>query len=138
MMGVLLELLEQAGDDAASGGPGEANLVVDDDGGVDGGADQGVADDVKVGLIGGGGVAHGDPHVHKAGEVSLQALDDLREGLQVLDLDLLLLLADGEVLQLAAKDMKTDIADLFSTFREIDISKIGASDDEEMEESPRE
>merc|ERR1712183_900763 len=43
-----------------------------------------------------------------------------------------------DIINKAAKDMKTDIADLFKTFREIDISKIGASDDEEMEESPRE
>merc|ERR1712203_572382 len=43
-----------------------------------------------------------------------------------------------DIINKAAKDMKTDIADLFSTFREIDISKIGASDDEKSEESPRE
>merc|ERR1712001_320927 len=43
-----------------------------------------------------------------------------------------------DIINKAAKDMKTDITDLFKTFREIDISKIGVSDDEEMEESPRE
>merc|ERR1712020_322866 len=100
--GVDLELLEQARNDAAGGGPGESDLVVDDDGGVDGGADQGVADDVEVSLVGSSRVADGDPHVHKAGEVGLQAFNGLGEGLQVLDLNLLLLLADGEVLQLAS------------------------------------
>merc|ERR1711936_287906 len=55
--GVDLELLEQTGDDAAGGGPGESDLVVDDDGGVDGGADQGVADDVEVSLVGSSRVA---------------------------------------------------------------------------------
>merc|ERR1711990_183407 len=43
-----------------------------------------------------------------------------------------------DIINNAAKDMKSDIADLFKTFREIDISKIGASDDKEGEESPRE
>merc|ERR1711874_237282 len=43
-----------------------------------------------------------------------------------------------DIVNKAAKDMKTDIADLFKTFREIDISKIGVSDDEESEDSPRE
>jgi len=36
--GVDLELLEEAGDASAGGGPGEPDLVVDDDGGVDVGA----------------------------------------------------------------------------------------------------
>merc|ERR1739842_76219 len=43
-----------------------------------------------------------------------------------------------DIINKAAKDMKTDISDLFTTFREIDISKIGVSDNEEVEESPRE
>merc|ERR1711881_521402 len=43
-----------------------------------------------------------------------------------------------DIINKAAKDMKTDISDLFKTFREIDISKIGVSDNEEVEESPRE
>merc|ERR1711981_191370 len=43
-----------------------------------------------------------------------------------------------DIVNKAAKDMKTDISDLFKTFREIDISKIGSSDDEESEDSPRE
>merc|ERR1712066_602361 len=43
-----------------------------------------------------------------------------------------------DIVSKAAKDMKTDISDLFKTFREIDISKIGSSDDEESEDSPRE
>merc|ERR1712001_486769 len=47
-----------------------------------------------------------------------------------------------EIVNKAAKDMKTEVADLFKTFREIDISKIGTSDDDDDdddgEESPRE
>merc|ERR1712001_797605 len=43
-----------------------------------------------------------------------------------------------DIINKAAKDMKADIADLFQTFREIDISKIGASDNNEGSESPRE
>ena len=45
------------------------NLVADDDWAVDGGADEGLDEDVEVGLSGGGGVADGDPHVVQAGEV---------------------------------------------------------------------
>merc|ERR1712061_233113 len=47
------------------------------------------------------GVADWDSHVNEAREVSLQAFDHFGEGLQVLDLNLLLLLGDGEGLQLA-------------------------------------
>merc|ERR1711863_51709 len=43
-----------------------------------------------------------------------------------------------DIINKAAKDMKSDIADLFTPFREIDIRQIGASDDKEGEESPRE
>ena len=91
-----LELLEDAGSNAASGGPREShltirtklphlskletespkfdnyenvNLVADDDWAVDGGADEGLDEDVKVGLSRGGRVADGDPHVVQAGEV---------------------------------------------------------------------
>merc|ERR1711992_8940 len=41
-----------------------------------------------------------------------------------------------EILNKGAKDMKTDISELFKTFREIDIKKIGAK--EESEGVPRE
>ena len=67
-------------------------LVTDDDGGVDGAAHQGLADDVEVGLGGSGGVTHGDPHVHQTRELLLEALDGLRETLELLDLYLGLLL----------------------------------------------
>jgi len=49
-----------------------------------------------------------------------------------------LIIPATDIINKAAKDMKTDISDLFKTFREIDISKIGVSDDEESEDSPRE
>merc|ERR1719507_979341 len=64
-----LELLEETGSNAASGGPGQANLVVEDDRGVDGAAHHGGGDGVKVNLVGGGGVANGHPDVHQAGEL---------------------------------------------------------------------
>merc|ERR1719293_221903 len=97
-----LELLEEAGNHAASGGPGEADLVGHDDGGVDGGADQGVADDVGVGLQGRGRVAHRNTPMNQAGEIFLCLQHSFGEGCQLLDLDLLLFLADGDILQLAA------------------------------------
>merc|ERR1719228_759568 len=97
-----LELLEEAGNHAASGGPGEADLVSHDDGGVDGGADQGVADDVEVCLQGRGRVAHRNTPVNQAGEIFLCLQHSFGEGGQLLDLDLLLFLADGDILQLAA------------------------------------
>merc|ERR1712203_902248 len=42
-----------------------------------------------------------------------------------------------DIINKAAKDMKTDISDLFKTFREIDIRQIGVSEND-SEESPRE
>merc|ERR1719480_56712 len=83
-----LELLEEAGSDTASGGAGETNLVIDNDGGVDGGADQGLADDVKVSLQGGGGVADRNSPVDQSRELLLQALNDLAQALELLDLNL--------------------------------------------------
>ena len=91
-----LELLEDAGSNAASGRTRESHLtirsivthlpkletespkidnyehvdlVADDDRAVDGGADEGLDEDVEVGLSRGGGVADGDPHVVQTGEV---------------------------------------------------------------------
>merc|ERR1719150_1744252 len=42
------------------------------------------------------------------------------------------------ILNKGAKDMKTEISDLFKTFREIDISKLSDGDNEESEGVPRE
>merc|ERR1719397_2037258 len=98
--GVDLELFEEAGDDAGSGGPGEADLVVDDDGGVDASSYEVLADCVKVGDAGGSGVAYWNTEVDEAREGLLQALDHILQGLQVLDLHFVLLLADVNILQL--------------------------------------
>merc|ERR1711997_287975 len=95
-----LELLVEAGGDAAGGGPGEADLVVDDDGGVDGGAHQGADHDVEVSLQGGPRVANGDSPVDEAGVLLLQSLDGGAEGLDALHLDLRGVLVDVNVLQL--------------------------------------
>merc|ERR1719228_2034972 len=100
--GIDLELLEEAGNGAAGGGPRESNLVGYNDWGVDGGADQGVADDVEVCLQRGGRVTDRNTPVNEAGKVSLGTLHGFREGLQLLNLDLLLLLGDGDILELAA------------------------------------
>ena len=48
------------------------NLVADDDRAVDGGADEGLHEDVKVGLGRGGRVADWDPHVVKTRKVLLR------------------------------------------------------------------
>merc|ERR1719228_2365602 len=98
--GVDLELFEQAGDDTSSGGPGEADLVVDDDGGVDTSSDEVFADCVKVGNAGGSGVANWNPEVDKTWERLLQSLDHSLQGLQILNLYYVLLLADVDILQL--------------------------------------
>ena len=47
----------------------EINLVADDDRAVDGGANEGLDEDVKVGLGWGGRVAHWDSHVVQTREV---------------------------------------------------------------------
>merc|ERR1719411_1215567 len=96
-----LELLVEAGSDAAGGGPGEADLVVDDDGGVDGGAHQGADHDVEVSLQGSSRVADGNSPVNQAGVFLLQSLDGGAEGLDALHLDLLGVLADVHILELS-------------------------------------
>merc|ERR1712045_666704 len=98
--GVDLELFEQAGDDTGSGCPGEPNLVVDDDGGVDAGSNKVFADCVKVGNAGGSGVANWNSEVDKTWEGLLQSLDHILQGLQILNLYFVLLLADVNILQL--------------------------------------
>merc|ERR1719348_2211953 len=70
--------------------------------GVDGGAGESLDDDVEVGLEGSGGITHRDPPVDKAGELLLQALDDLAQTFQLLDLDLTGLLVDVDHLQFAS------------------------------------
>merc|ERR550534_154961 len=75
-------------------------MVSHNDWGVDGGADQGVADDVKVRLKRGGRVADRDTPVNQAREISLSSLHCFGESLQLLNLNLFLLLGDGDILQL--------------------------------------
>merc|ERR1711962_547021 len=70
--GIDLELLEQTGDDTASGSSGKSDLVVDDDGSVDRTSDQSLTNGVKISLARGGGVPFGDPHVNKARIFPLQ------------------------------------------------------------------
>merc|ERR1719352_815307 len=112
MMGVLmeLELLEEAGGDAAGGGPGKPDLVVEDDGGVDGAAHHGGRDSVEVNLVGGGRVADGHPDVHESGELLEQDGDRLLEGDDGLHLDLLLLLVDVEHLDLVVVGLHLALA----------------------------
>merc|ERR1719411_1649939 len=80
-----LELLVEAGGDAASGGSGEADLVVDDDGGVDGGADQGADHDVKISLQRSARVADWNSPVNQTGIFILQPLNGGAESLDALN-----------------------------------------------------
>ena len=75
-------------------------LVIEDDGGVDGGSHQGVAQGVKVLLEGRGGVTDGYPHMDEARELLLEALDDIVKSDNGLDLHLILLLVDINILEL--------------------------------------
>ena len=77
-------------------------LTVDNDWCVDVGSQQSVAECVEVWLEGSGGVAHGDAVVGEAGESGLQALNDLAQGDELLDLNFALLLVDVDNLDLAA------------------------------------
>merc|ERR1719411_1750205 len=107
-----LELLVEAGGDAAGGGPGKTDLVVDDDGGVDGGSHQGADHDVEVSLQGSSGVADGNSPVNQAGVLLLQALDGGAEGLDALHLDLLGVLVDVNILELSTVGLGTLLAGL--------------------------
>merc|ERR1711990_603582 len=107
-----LELLVEASGDAAGGGPGETDLVVDDDGGVDGGSDQGADHDVEVSLQGSSGVADGNSPVNQAGVLLLQALDGGAEGLDALHLDLLGVLVDVNILELSTVGLGALLAGL--------------------------
>ena len=98
--GSQLELSEQASGNTAGGRSGQTDLAVDNDGAVDGGTLQGLAQVVEVILGGGGRVAHGDSHVNQAGELLLQGLNDGGQSLQLLDLQLGLLLVDINDLEL--------------------------------------
>jgi hypothetical protein len=107
-----LELAEKARADAAGGGAAETDLAVDDNGGVDVGAEESVADGVKVLLQGSGRVAHRDPVVGESGECLLDLLDDVVEGLDGLDLDLLLGLGDLDDLDFALAGLDAAFEDL--------------------------
>merc|ERR1719480_268855 len=95
-----LELLEETGHDTGGGGAGEAALVIDDDRGVDAGADQGVHHDVEVSLQGGSRVADRNSPVNKSRELLLEALNGLAQALELLDLNLGLLLVNVDHLEL--------------------------------------
>ena len=75
-------------------------LVIEDDWGVDGGSHQGVAQGVKVLLERRGRVTDGYPHMDEAGELLLEALDDIVKSDNGLDLHLILLLVDVHILEL--------------------------------------
>ena len=79
---------------------GQSYLAIDNDGAVDVGAEDGLAQGVEVTLQGGGGVADRDAVVGEAGELLLQLLDDVMKGDQFLDLDLGFLLGDVSDLDL--------------------------------------
>jgi len=98
--GVQLEFAEKAGGNAAGGGAGKTDLAIDNDGAVDVGAEDGLAQGVEVTLQGGGGVADRDAVVGEAGELLLQLLDDVMKGDHFLDLDLGFLLGDVSDLDL--------------------------------------
>merc|ERR1740123_1233329 len=91
--GIDLELLEEAGNDTASGGPGETDLVIDNDRGVDVGANQSLADGVKVSFIGGSRVADRNPDKLQSGEISFNIIDSRVKSLKVLHLNLSFFLA---------------------------------------------
>ena len=76
------------------------NLVIEDDGSVDGSSHQGVTQGVKVLLEGRGGVTHWNPHVDEAGELLLETLDDIVKSDNGLDLNLILLFIDIHILEL--------------------------------------
>ena len=107
--GSQLELSEEAGSNTSSGGSGQTNLTVDNDGAVDSRALEGLANIVEVTLSGGGRVAHGDSHVHQAGELLLQALNGRGESLQVSDLEVGLLLVDVNDLELVLIALGTSL-----------------------------
>merc|ERR1711990_589220 len=69
-----LELFEHAGGHTGGGCSGETDLVVENDGSVDGGAHQGVAQSVEIFLQGRGGVADGNSHVNQSWKLLLQTL----------------------------------------------------------------
>merc|ERR1711890_140746 len=96
-----LELSEKAGNDASGGGAGKTNLTVDDDGGVDGSSLEGVADGVEVSFVRGGRVAYGNSVVGEAGIGFLHFLNNVVKGHHFLDFNLMLLLADVDILELA-------------------------------------
>ena len=77
-------------------------MIIDNDRGVDTGSNKSLDDGVKVCLKRGGRVTDRDPHVNQARVLLLQTLDCFAQSLHLLDLYLLLLLADGHVLQLVS------------------------------------
>merc|ERR1712179_1614 len=92
--GIDLELLEEAGNDTASGGPGETNLVIDNDRGVDVRAHKSLADGVKVRLIGSSRVADRNSDKLKSREVSFDIIDGRVKSLEVFHLHLSFFLAN--------------------------------------------
>ena len=87
------------------------NLVIEDDGSVDGSSHQGVTQGVKVLLEGRGGVTHWNPHVDEAGELLLETLDDIVKSDNGLDLNLILLLVNIDTLEFTIIILHLALAD---------------------------
>jgi len=107
--GSKLEFSEEAGGNTSSGGSGETNLAVNNDGAVDSGSLEGLADIVEVSLSGSSRVADGDSHVDKSGELLLKTLNDLGKGGKLLDFNFTLLLVDINVLELVIISLGTSL-----------------------------
>merc|ERR1719471_1023937 len=97
-----LELLEEGCNDASSGGSGEADLVIDNDWGIDGSSNKLLADDVVVSLQGRGRVADRDSPVNKSRELLLHALNNLAQALELLNLNLRFLLVNVNNLEFSS------------------------------------
>merc|ERR1719283_257286 len=108
-----LELFEEAGNDTASGGPRETNLVIDNDRGVDASSNKGLADDVEVSLQGRGRVADRNPHVKQLGVVGFEPLHGLRKADKLLDLQFLLV--DVDILELATVFLDSSVDNLLNS-----------------------
>merc|ERR1719195_907643 len=96
-----LELFEHTSCHTGSGGSGQSHLIIENDGGVDGCSHKCVAQSVKILLQGRCRVANRDPHVNQTRKLLLESLNDIMEGDNGLDLNLILLLVNINKLELA-------------------------------------
>merc|ERR1712106_128836 len=99
--GIDLEILEKTSNNTSGCSSGKANLVTDNDRGIDRSSNKGLAHNVEISLQRCSRVADWNSHVDKSREFFFKSFDSIAKSFEVFDFNLLLGFTDINILKLA-------------------------------------